>query len=99
MADPDAASERELGMHSVSAIAAVGISVHLTDQVGQPRMPLVLAAGPGFAGTGYSSANTYAVTTRASRSGVISSSYLEGTTVRKPFVVQTRVPTEYASSL
>src|SRR5207244_9511282 len=46
---------------------------------------------PGRAATRYSSAKTYAATTRASRS-VISSSDLEGTQVWKPFFVIERVP-------
>src|SRR5205085_3002268 len=53
------------------------------------------AGRPCPAGTRYSSANTYAATTRASRS-VISSSNLEGTQVWKPFLVKPRVPAEPA---
>ena len=54
--------------------------------------PSVVSGGrPPRAGPRYSSANTYAATTRASRS-VISSSNLEGTQVWKPFFVDRRVP-------
>jgi len=52
---------------------------------------LTSAGRPCRVGTRYSSAKTYAATTRASRS-VISSSDLEGTQVWKPFVLVGRVP-------
>src|SRR5215210_492807 len=47
---------------------------------------------PGRAGTGYSSANTYAATTRASRSVVISSLHLEGHVWKPSLALRRRVP-------
>jgi hypothetical protein len=53
----------------------------------------VTCAGlPGRAGTGYSSAKTYAATTRASRSAVISRLHLEGHVWKPSFVPNRRVP-------
>src|SRR5215213_8351142 len=47
---------------------------------------------PGRAGTGYSSAKTYAAITRASRSIVISSLHLEGHVWKPSFALRRRVP-------
>ena len=38
VADPYPAAEHELGVDPVGAVAPVGRGVHLTDQIGQPRV-------------------------------------------------------------